>query len=419
MAHGISSTCLKKWGPRREKSLQVSRQLPAPTHGVISQEDGRRLHFLRTVSRPDAQYIADVGFFGRLTFAQGPSIDCPSLRLATLAYYDVHLPYERQDEEYMIHAVHAIAKKDVSELSEGDLFAVCLLTGTKETRRQLLALRPRQRRFRPEQIPSYSVQLRWFMAIIDHLLHKVNDGVSSYDLGLFWPYARDLLVHFAPLDYSDAIFWTFLSLCRRHLGPPDFEERVKMTKVLFQWNSLPAAPEPYHSEVQFFNIVQLHYKIAMIAFRTVASRTIDDTFGMDCPLQTALADVKKDCDSFEASQMYRIMLAELSTRPLTMSHAQYTPEAPFFLSDKVDVHHAFHYHRTTRLLMVLLLKAPTLQFAVALNEATVMAIHVVMHAHELLSTYNLWGIHLIHVVLSIVVAALVHPISQFPYGSLH
>jgi hypothetical protein len=136
----------------------------------------------------------------------GPSIECPSLRYALLAFASAMNEDDNREADNADDAGRALCIKSPDTISEGDLFAsVFLAFASIPTRRDRV-----------------QVHLHGFLAILKLLSQR-----STSSLSIFWPLARDMLL-WAMSDQngvSNEMYLKFLCECRILLGPSTWRQR--------------------------------------------------------------------------------------------------------------------------------------------------------------------------------------------------
>jgi len=128
------------------------------------------------------------------------------LRYAILASVAKAICTNNSDHlEYINCAFRELRHKltDPKTLDEGDLFTSCLIAIAGES-----------------DLESRVINVRGFTAILQHLLQEARGAISSYQLAIFWPLARDLLEEMAATTGMDM---DEVEPIRLMLGPKTFK----------------------------------------------------------------------------------------------------------------------------------------------------------------------------------------------------
>lgn len=393
-----------RWGPKKEASLQLSRQLPPIPDATVDQDEGMRLQYLATIYIPSWNF----GLFQKLVAMYGPTIACPSLRLATLAWFDVDLPYGTQGAQYIVRTVEVLGKTSISDLSEGDLLAVALVAISI----RFYFLRNKSDLPGSVQFPSSSLQLRWFTAILKGLLLK---GEASHTFGEAWLHMIFTVVLSAPFDFQGSAFWELLEACRPFLRPANLNYCTEYFRKQLAVHPMNIQTSNSWQNQEAWEItINLNFKIVLIAFSTVLKREIDQHFQKPELLQLGLEDARERSNATEASAIHRRMLFDFWGSPLPSLP---TIEQPFCPMSHVQGFLTARMHDVTQLLLRLLLDGPTIQQAATVSEVVQCVTPVVLDSQIVLSfgssvTDYARALHL----LFVVIAAIVHPVSQMVEG---
>jgi hypothetical protein len=139
------------------------------------------------------------GLFEKFSCIYGPSINCPSLRFAILAFYLCLNPRycaSISGEYYIRKSMCYIPKERDMDYSEGDLFAISFLTFAVWEHKLHSFIRTG---LRPsEMLPTMDIQVRWFVAIAKALETKYGKIPKSYPLREFWPSASWMITSLLP-----------------------------------------------------------------------------------------------------------------------------------------------------------------------------------------------------------------------------
>jgi hypothetical protein len=392
-----------KWGPKKEIALKLAKQFPTPAEAVVSQDEGRRLQYLMLHPLPSTMY----GLVQRAMTVYGASIACPSLRLAILSVFDNVIPFENRCEEHLLDAVSIIAKKNLSTLEEGDLMAIAFLS--KSTSLYL----SRNRHTSHAKLPSYSVHLRWFVETMKDLLHKTNGDVMTHPLGEFWLVLMSIIIDSFPICLQEDSFWELCAL-RRQIPGLDFinSEFISNQKLLALLPREVTPPDFWHMGYAWYTFNNRWFKTTLFAFSTSLPDQLGHRFEKNLDMRSALEDVRTEIESHEASELRIVVLSDL------FSDAPY-PEVEIPLHWGIARLMVYlNIQSYIRLLLALMLDAPTIQTAVTSPDAVKHALSVISGAKNLLFD-NVGFNHkpLRMAVLFTFIAALVHPISQLNKGT--
>lgn len=384
--------CILQWGPKKEESLRLT-QLATPTDAVVSEDVGWRLDYLRNHFHDSWVY----GLFQKTLSIYGNSMGSPSLQAAILALLSPLCPYEPRRLEYTMFGFDALWKRDQSSLTEGDLFAIVLLA--MSAHRLVYDPKSLPSKLRPK-LPAPSKQLQWFMEITKALLRKSNGDISFHKFGDLWPYALHTMLGPIPFGISGGTYCKFLTFCRQKFGPLKFEQVVRFSRMLI------TAPEWWHEKQAWYQYISCNYRAASTCFTAIIVQEADNDYKTDPILKSALQDIGEGCDSLESSRIHKAILARLENKEFAVF---IKPDADFRQLEYPETLFIFHELCATRLLLVLILNAPTIQLALASEEAIQHAMLVVSNVQRCLAFYPAK-----FSVVWVVVASLVHRISQIP-----
>jgi hypothetical protein len=392
-----------KLGPETERALALVKQLPTPSDAIVGHEEGRRLHYLR-------QHPVNIplyGFLLKILAGYGESINCPSLRLAALSFFDYLLPFENRCEEYILGAVSIIAKKNVSALDEGDLMAVAFLS--ESTWRSLI-----DRRISPAKLPTFSVHLRWFVETMKYLLHKTNGDVMTHPFGEFWVYLISVLIEPLPFSLQGNSFWELCSLHRKLFELDGINSQIlsiqkSYTRFLFRF-----AQQNSQYWLAWSSCNARWFQTTWFAFSTTLEHLYQARFEENPTMRSALEDVRGEIESKEISQIQMTIQSELLVRNYTPGSSIDTFLSPEILAVWYFVHTQSYIH----MLLAFVLDAPTFRIAVSSPKVVRHAPSVVLDAKDILvNSTNFHHEVLAIAVLLTVIATLVHPISQLHEGN--
>jgi hypothetical protein len=177
----------------------------------------------------------------RLCSLYGPSIDCPSIRAAVLAYATARKcstscsRYEGQFAEYSIRAHRALIQKDRSSFDSEEFYTSFFLTLAEHVR--LLGYSRIDRPSAETAIArvQFAVYVNGTSAIVDHLMSR-PEAARSVKSGDVWVYAQDILAYvgsFAnPVNVVKAA-----SFYKRHLPEVKNDHDISGTSSSFQGSS--------------------------------------------------------------------------------------------------------------------------------------------------------------------------------------
>lgn len=393
------------WGPKRETSLQISRLLAIPVNFITDHNERWRFQFLRHVFIPSWAY----GLVQKALVAYELSSEYETLWLATCAWFDNCFPFDKRREEYIFRAVSALSKKPISALSEGDFCAV-----------SFLALSTRWTNFDNSKsfktrLPSPSLQLRMFMAIMQDLLWKSKGNIKYYALGEFWPYMSYNVLESLPLGNSGNTIWKFWSMCRQLFGPLQIEKMLQLSRRLVPEFCSDSAVESWHKEEAWYSVISLNFRVVMTGFSTVLSRQFSRKLKRPRLLRAAFEDVREQTLCLVSSELHMQIISSL---PQRLQNSSRSHEMRFRVLGRRHILLGIYLTDITRLLLALVLDGPTIKQAVSSDEAISQARCVVYGVQRLFSVdlyANSYGSEI--ALLHLVVAALVYSISCIDEGS--
>jgi len=352
----------------------------------------------------------------------GPSIQSPSLRYAVLSAFEWYLPIKGQPGEHLFSAVDALAKKDLSPLDEGDLFAIAFISYSKGRYTSSYLLPARKAVL--DRLPSSSLLLGWFLRTMKAFFDKSAGNFKPYPFSDLWRHAIDLVVRDLPCYFSDESIWELLALYRQYFGIKDINQTVKDIKAFNTAKSFGMNySDDWYMESAYNNLISRSACIASLGFWTVIQNDLKFAFGRDHRMLRALKDVRVTIGRLEATPIHRYMAFSPPAR-VTTEDTALGPLVSLCLFRTIDL-------SLVKLYLALLLDAPTIWDATITRNAIEAAPGIIFLAHfyiqspllsvpSALPPFRNAPLHRGSAlfVVDTLVASLAHPISHFMEGQI-
>jgi hypothetical protein len=257
---GIGSSCIKKWGQKKEESMAiskeaaaakkekcttVSRQIPTAIDETIRHEDVLLLQFAYS----DSFVFSGGGIIGhllrRMAVSYSPSINSQPLRHAVLAFSAAFLPrsnisYFDRLEYHKTAACTSLRKKLSSTVDESDLFAVCLLavlSGLYLDRTE------------------FAIHRSGFVSIMKELCRKIRLQGGLSPLSLYWPLARDMILRDCRSIDCNENALSFCYFSQKLMGPQNFAARGRYFSELYGISSERLRLHTYYESILMYSLL--------------------------------------------------------------------------------------------------------------------------------------------------------------------
>lgn len=396
-----------KWGPKTEETLQLVKNLPIASDAIVNDDDGWRLHYLRSAFIPTWNF----GLFQKLVTVYGPTITCPPLRLAVLAWFCPGLPYRNQRADYIVRAMDALAKTRVYNLGEGELLAVAFLAISIRYHYILEG----ESTASETQIPASSLQLRWFTAILRRLMSN-GMPTAGNDFGGSWLHIIFTIVLSAPYNLEGIAFWELLDVARPLLRPSSLNFCSEYFSHCMPVNPADLRPtDTWNNREAWAIIINLNLRIALIGLSTVLRHEINLDYDRDPLVLAGLHDAREMNNSVETSPIHRDssfeFLATLPSDAISAVDLTYEP------MDRVRGFLVGRLHQVTRMLLALLLDGQRLKEGLSSPQAVQDAPFVILDAQIILSLQAVDKYDQRLHILFVLIAALVHSVSKITEGT--
>jgi hypothetical protein len=299
---GIGSSCMKKWGHKKEQSMAiikeaaaakkekcttVSRQIPTAIDETIRHEDVLLLQFAYS----DSFVFSGGGIIGhllrRMAVSYSPSINSQPLRHAVLALSAAFLPrsnisYVDRLEYHKTAACTSLRKKLSSNVDESDLFAVCLLAVLSGLYRE---------------INEFGVHRSRFVSIMKELCRKIRHQGGLSPLSLYWPLARDMILRDCRSIDCNENALSFCYFSQELMGPQNFAARGRYFSELYGISSERLRLHTYSQSIL------MHSLLLRRCFRDTVYRQLQGQLKCSFVVTSIVSEVGNDLHSPEITRI--------------------------------------------------------------------------------------------------------------------
>lgn len=390
-------------------------QVPTPDDTVINELDARALHYLRTSLFKATPHLNLV----QKTMAYyGPTTQSPSLRFAILSTFEQWSPFRGQPGAHLISAANVVITKPISSLDEGDVLAIAILCLIK---RDYICSSLSGRDAVLHRLPSFSIICQKFISGLKTLFDKSGGRIISDPFAGYWRFMMYMVMS-PPWQFVDDTIWELLALIRQHFGVMDLDRALEDVERLNTGRSLGHMfSETYYRQSAYFTLVNWNAAVASQGFWNAIDKDRGRKFGRMPLMLFALNDIRACIIGLESTSVHLDLLLGSPTR-------WFISEGPFGLRHGLAICYITRFF-WTKLVLALVLDGVTFRQAAITRGAYEAADAFIF----LVKFYLSYPIPLLcssdhpfeealnSVTLSLIsdllVAALVHPISNYTDGN--
>lgn len=349
----------------------------------------------------------------------GPTIPSPSLRFAVLSTFERLSPFRGQPGAHLISAANVIVKKPVSSLDEGDMLAMAVLCWIKQ---EYLCSSLSERDAVLDRLPSSSIICQRFISGLKTLFDKSRGRIISYPFAGYWRFMMYMVMS-SPWLFVDDTIWELLALISQHFGVMDLDQALNDVERLNTAKSLGHMfSETWYQQSAYFTLINWNADVASQGFWNAIEKDRRREFGRTRLMLSALNDIRTCIIGLECTSVHLDLLLGSPTK-------WFISEGPFGSRHGLAIYYIIRFY-WTKLVLALVLDGFTFRQATITRGAYEAADAIIF----LVKFYLSYPIRLLYssdhpfqeallnsfavsLVLDVLVAALVHPISNFTEGN--